>query len=36
MAVLNLPLDPFERSQTVTSFEPFTRLSALSPQVAPA
>jgi alkanesulfonate monooxygenase len=30
MAVLNVPLDALERSHTVTSFEPFTLLSALS------
>jgi alkanesulfonate monooxygenase len=30
MAVLNMPLDALKRSHTVTSFEPFTLLSALS------
>jgi hypothetical protein len=30
MAVLNVPLDALKRSHTVTSFEPFTLLSALS------
>jgi alkanesulfonate monooxygenase len=30
MAVLNLPLEALKRSQTVTSFEPFTLLSALA------
>src|ERR671914_2488381 len=30
MALLNMPLDALKRSQTVTSFEPFTLLSALS------
>jgi len=30
MAVLNIPLDALKRSHTVTSFEPFTLLSALS------
>src|SRR5215467_4735356 len=30
MAVLNMPLDALTRSHTVTSFEPFTLLSALS------
>src|SRR5256884_6283235 len=29
-AVLNMPLDALKRSHTVTSFEPFTLLSALS------
>src|ERR1700704_1403543 len=30
MAVLNMPLDALKRSHTVTSFEPFTLLSALA------
>src|SRR6185295_18026143 len=30
MAVLNMPIDALKRSHTVTSFEPFTLLSALS------
>jgi alkanesulfonate monooxygenase len=30
MAVLNIPVDALKRSHTVTSFEPFTLLSALS------
>jgi alkanesulfonate monooxygenase len=30
MAVLNMPLDALKRSHTVSSFEPFTLLSALS------
>jgi alkanesulfonate monooxygenase len=30
MAVLNMPVDALKRSHTVTSFEPFTLLSALS------
>jgi alkanesulfonate monooxygenase len=30
MAVLNTPLEALKRSHTVTSFEPFTLLSALS------
>jgi FMN-dependent oxidoreductase (nitrilotriacetate monooxygenase family) len=30
MAVLNMPLDALKRSHTVTSFEPFTLLAALS------
>jgi len=30
MAVLNMPLEALKRSHTVTSFEPFTLLSALS------
>ena len=30
LAVLNMPLDALKRSHTVTSFEPFTLLSALS------
>src|SRR5207248_695515 len=30
MAVLNMPMDALKRSHTVTSFEPFTLLSALS------
>jgi alkanesulfonate monooxygenase len=30
MAVLNMPIDALKRSPTVTSFEPFTLLSALS------
>ncbi|POS77338.1 dibenzothiophene desulfurization enzyme A [Diaporthe helianthi] len=30
LAVLNMPLEALKRSQTVTSFEPFTLLSALS------
>jgi alkanesulfonate monooxygenase len=30
MAVLNMPVDALKRSNTVTSFEPFTLLSALS------
>src|SRR5260370_35824018 len=30
MAVLNMPLDALKRSHTVTSFEPFTLLSAFS------
>src|SRR5260370_20533365 len=30
LAVLNMPVDPLKRSHTVTSFEPFTLLSALS------
>jgi FMN-dependent oxidoreductase (nitrilotriacetate monooxygenase family) len=30
MAVLNMPIDALQRSHTVTSFEPFTLLSALS------
>ncbi len=30
MAVLNMPLDALKRSHTVTSFEPFTMLAALS------
>src|SRR5260370_13692385 len=30
MPVLNMPLDALKRSHTVTSFEPFTLLSALS------
>ena len=29
MAVLNIPLDALKRSHTVTSFEPFTLLSAV-------
>src|SRR6187399_3589291 len=30
LAVLNMPLEALKRSHTVTSFEPFTLLSALS------
>src|SRR3979490_667090 len=30
MAVLNMPLEALKRSHTVTSFEPFTLLSALA------
>src|SRR3981081_4285613 len=30
LAVLNMPLDALKRSHTVTSFEPFTLLSALA------
>ena len=30
LAVLNMPIDALKRSQTVTSFEPFTLLSALA------
>src|SRR5437867_9453423 len=30
LAVLNMPLDALQRSHTVTSFEPFTLLSALA------
>src|SRR6476619_7676524 len=30
MAVLNMPVEALKRSHTVTSFEPFTLLSALS------
>src|SRR5262245_4357237 len=30
MAVLNMPVDALKRSHTVTSFEPFTLLSALA------
>jgi alkanesulfonate monooxygenase SsuD/methylene tetrahydromethanopterin reductase-like flavin-dependent oxidoreductase (luciferase family) len=30
LAVLNMPIDALKRSHTVTSFEPFTLLSALS------
>src|SRR6195952_6045387 len=30
LAVLNMPLDALKRSHTVTSFDPFTLLSALS------
>src|SRR3979411_3122540 len=30
MAVLNMPINSLKRSHTVTSFEPFTLLSALS------
>src|ERR1700719_3724348 len=30
MAVLNMPVEPLNLSHTVTSFEPFTLLSALS------
>src|ERR1700747_1736537 len=30
MAVLNMPIDALKRSHTVTSFEPFTLLSALA------
>src|SRR6202162_6419676 len=30
LAVLNMPVDALKRSHTVTSFEPFTLLSALS------
>jgi len=30
MAVLNMPIDALKRSHTVTSFKPFTLLSALS------
>src|SRR6201982_2350142 len=30
LAVLNLPMDALKRSHTVTSFEPFTLLSALA------
>jgi alkanesulfonate monooxygenase len=32
LAVLNMPVDALKRSHTVTSFEPFTLLSALSTQ----
>ncbi|MCK8785835.1 LLM class flavin-dependent oxidoreductase [Roseomonas sp. NAR14] len=31
LAVLNMPIDALKRSHTVTSFEPFTLLSALAP-----
>ncbi len=30
LAVLNMPIDALKRSHTVTSFEPFTLLSALA------
>src|SRR6478735_754354 len=30
LALLNMPIDALARSQTVTSFEPFTLLSALA------
>jgi hypothetical protein len=35
MAVLNMPLEALKRSHTVTSFEPFTLLSAWSPPGRP-
>ena len=35
MAVLNMPVEALKRSHTVTSFEPFTLLSALSQVRAP-
>src|SRR5438105_13426385 len=31
LAVLNMPINSLKRSHTVTSFEPFTLLSTLSP-----
>src|SRR5215207_8969524 len=34
LAVLNMPVDALKRSHTVTSFEPFTLLSALSQATA--
>src|ERR1700734_2270474 len=35
LAVLNMPLDALKHSHTVTSFEPFTLLSASSPPARP-
>ena len=33
LAVLNMPINALKRSHTVTSFEPFTLLSALAPSL---
>jgi alkanesulfonate monooxygenase SsuD/methylene tetrahydromethanopterin reductase-like flavin-dependent oxidoreductase (luciferase family) len=36
LAVLNMPMQALQRSHTVSSFEPFTLLSALSQVTGPA